>query len=80
MLTQYLLKQLLRARYKLLEDGTYFGEIPRLHGVWASASTLEACREELREVLESWLILKLRSKDEIPGLKVKSRLKSRQYA
>src|SRR3989338_7732404 len=80
MLTQYILKQLGSARYKLLEDGTYFGEIPRLQGVWASGSSLESCREELREVLESWLLLKLRSKDPIPGLKVQLRRLSHQYA
>lgn len=82
MLTQYILKQLARARYKLLEDGTYFGEIPRLQGVWASGASLEACREELREVLESWLLLKLRSKDTISGLPlpVKRQRSARQYA
>jgi len=43
-----------RARYKLLEDGTYFGEIAGCEGVWANAKKLENCRDELRDVLESW--------------------------
>lgn len=69
MLTEYLNKQLDKARYELLEDGTYYGEIPGLRGVWSNAKKLENCRKELREVLEGWLILKLRDRDPISGLK-----------
>lgn len=58
MLTEYLIKKLRDAKYKLLKDGSYFGEIPGLRGVWANARNLESCREELREVLEDWLFLK----------------------
>ena len=54
----YILQKLAQARYKILDDGTYFGEIPGLQGVWASEKTLEKCREALREVLEEWLILR----------------------
>jgi len=68
MLTEYILKQLAKARYKLLDDKSYFGEILGLRGVWASHKTLEGCREELREVLEEWLLLKLSDGDDIPGL------------
>ncbi len=57
MLGQFIGKQLKKARYKLLKDGTYFGEIPGLSGVWADAKNLEDCRNELREVLEDWLLL-----------------------
>jgi len=66
MLTDYISQKLARARYKILDDGTYFGKIPGLQGVWASEKTLEKCRETLREVLEEWLILKLRDGDSIP--------------
>ena len=66
MLTEYISQKLNKAKYKILEDGSYFGEIPRLKGVWASGRTLEKCREELQEVLEEWLILKLQDKDRIP--------------
>jgi hypothetical protein len=31
-----------------------------LAGVWANESTLDACREVLQEVLEEWLVLKIR--------------------
>lgn len=69
MLTKYIDTQLERAHYKILEDKMIFGEIPKLKGVWASAATVESCRRELREVLEDWLLLKLRSHESIPGLK-----------
>ena len=43
-----------------------FGKIPWLQGVWANADTLEACRDELREVLEEWIILGLKMNHHIP--------------
>ncbi len=54
MLTDYICQKLSRARYKVLKDRTYFGEIPGLQGVWASEKTWEKCRETLQEVLEEW--------------------------
>jgi predicted RNase H-like HicB family nuclease len=68
MLTAYINEAMSRATYKILEDGTYFGEVPGLQGVWANATALEACRRELQEVLEGWLILKIRDNDDIPAL------------
>jgi predicted RNase H-like HicB family nuclease len=57
MLTAYINEAMARASYKILEDGTYFGEIPGLTGVWANESTLEECRRVLQEVFEEWLLL-----------------------
>lgn len=71
MLTEFIFKQLKKAQYKLLKDGVYFGEIPGLRGVWADAKNLEDCREKLREVLEDWILLKVRSGDKIPGFELK---------
>ncbi len=59
MLTKYIEAAMHRATYELLEDGTFYGKIPKCQGVWANAETLEACREELKEVLEEWIILGL---------------------
>lgn len=69
MLIDYIEKKLKSAHYKILEDKTFFGEIPGLAGVWANAGSLEKCREELREVLEEWLLLKIQDGDPIPGFK-----------
>jgi predicted RNase H-like HicB family nuclease len=71
MLTEYIFQKLNKAQYKIIDDGSYFGEIPGLQGVWASEKTLEKCREALREVLEEWLVLKLKNRDRIPGFAVK---------
>jgi len=35
-------------------DGT--GRNSDCQGAWANAETLEACRDELQEVLEGWII------------------------
>ena len=67
MLSDYISKKLKQARFKLLPNGSYFGEIPELKGVWASASTREGCRKELEEVLEDWLFLKIRDRESVPG-------------
>lgn len=42
----------------------------KFEGVWADGKTVE-CRKELMEVLEKWIILKLRDKDPIPKVKGK---------
>jgi predicted RNase H-like HicB family nuclease len=48
------------ARYEILpDDGTYYGEIVGFDGVYANAATLEACRDELEEVLEEWILLRV---------------------
>jgi len=58
MLTSYLRAAMRRARYEIVEDdGSFYGEIPTIPGVWASAKTLEACREELESVLEGWVLV-----------------------
>ena len=71
MLTEFIAKKLIQTRYKILRDGTYFAEIPGLRGVWANAKNLEECRKELQEVLEDWILLKVRNRERIPGFTIK---------
>ena len=60
MLTAYLDAAMRQARYEILpDDGQYYGEIPECNGVYANAKTLEDCREQLREVLEEWVLLRV---------------------
>ena len=81
MLTDFINKKLSLARYKLLKDGSYFGEISGLRGVWASASNLEKCRHELQEVLEDWLIVKMTAGEKVPGFSIGTkRIRSLQHA
>jgi predicted RNase H-like HicB family nuclease len=68
MLTRYIHEAMKKARYKSLENGTCFGEIQGLAGVWANESTPDDCREVLQEVLEEWLVLKIRDHDPIPRI------------
>jgi len=61
MLTDYIHAAMHQATYELLpDDEGFYGEIPALEGVWANASTLEVCHEELQKVLEGWVVLGLR--------------------
>ena len=66
MLTDYVRAAMRCAVYELLPDGTFYGESPGLRGVYASADALEACREELQEVLEGWIVLGLRLGHSLP--------------
>ncbi len=67
MLTNYMHAALHRARYEILgEDGSFYGEIPDFSGVYANASTLEACREELAEVLEEWILFRVAKGLQLP--------------
>jgi predicted RNase H-like HicB family nuclease len=60
MLTTYLKTAMKKARYEILQDdNTFYGEIPGFDGVYANAKTLEACRDELEEVLEEWILFRI---------------------
>ncbi len=60
MLTDYIRAAMRKASYEILpDDGTFYGEIPGFDGVYANADTLERCREELEEILEEWILLKV---------------------
>jgi len=72
MLTEYIQAAMGKARYEILDDGTYYGEILPCRGVWATAKTLEACRQELQEVLEEWILLKIKDGDPLPTLRPSS--------
>ena len=67
MLTEYVDAAMRKAKYKLLNDREGFlGRIPGFRGVWANAPLLEACRQELREVLEAWILVRVRHGLDLP--------------
>jgi len=69
MITEYIEAALARATYEIIDDEEpYYGEIAGLQGVWATGKTLEACRQDLREVIEGWIIVRLRKGLSIPPL------------
>ena len=69
MLTDYVNAALKRANYERLEeDEGWFASIPDFPGLWASGKTIEATRDELKSVLEGWIILGLRHGEKLPFL------------
>lgn len=69
MLLEYIQAALRHAKYEILsDDGSYYGEIPECKGVYANASVLEDCREELREVLEEWVLFRVHRNLPLPKI------------
>ena len=69
MLSDYIRTAMRQAHYEWLpNDAVYYGEIPDCQGVYATAKTLETCREELQQVLEGWIILSIEKKMPIPSI------------
>jgi len=69
LITQYIEAALSRARYEIIEDEEpYYGEVPELEGVWATGKTLEECRRNLAEVIDGWLVVRLRKGLSIPSI------------
>jgi len=69
MLTEYIDEALKIARYEIIDDEEpYYGEITELKGVWATGKTLEECRNNLKEVIEGWLLISIKKGLPIPKL------------
>jgi len=69
MLIEYVEEALSRARYELIDDEEpYYGEVPELKGVWAVGKTLEECRENLKDVIEGWILISLKKDMPVPRL------------
>lgn len=67
MLTEYIRAAMKNAKYEILsDDNTFYGEIHGFDGVYANADTLEACRDELEEVLEEWIFFKISRNQPLP--------------
>jgi predicted RNase H-like HicB family nuclease len=69
MLIQYIQAALEKAKYEIIEDEEpYYGEVPELEGVWATGKTLEECRRNLEEVIDEWIVFRLRYSLPIPQI------------
>jgi predicted RNase H-like HicB family nuclease len=75
MLLEYIQAALRHAKYEILaDDGSYYGEILECNGAYANARTLEDCREQLREVLEEWVLFRVHRNLSLPvidGIKLR---------
>jgi len=69
MLLEYIQAALRHAKYEILaDDGSYYGEIPECNGAYANAIILEDCREQLREVLEEWVLFRVHRNLPLPAI------------
>ena len=69
MITEYIEAAMSKARYEIIEDEEpYYGEVPELVGVWATGKTLEECRKNLAEVIDGWIIVRLRKSLPLPSI------------
>lgn len=69
MLTGYIEAAMRHAVYEWLsEDGIWYGEIPELSGVWASAARKEDVPGALQAALEGWIVLGLALGHSIPAI------------
>ena len=77
MILDYIKAAMRHAHYEPLKDKKqFYGEIPSCRGVYATAKSLEDCRDKLEEVLEEWILFRVHRRLSIPaidhvGLKVK---------
>jgi len=69
MVVEYIEEALKRAKYEIIDDEEpYYGEIEELQGVWATGKTLEECRNNLKNVIEGWILLSIKKNIPIPKL------------
>jgi predicted RNase H-like HicB family nuclease len=65
-LTEYVAQAMAVATYDKLEDGTFSGRIPGCKGVLSFGATLRLCEDDLRSVLEDWILVGLKLHHPLP--------------
>ena len=69
MIPEYSERALAHARYELIYDEEpWYGEIPEIEGVYATGKTFEECRVSLKDVVDGWVIVRLRKGLLIPPI------------
>jgi predicted RNase H-like HicB family nuclease len=69
MLLEYIQAALRHAKYEILpDDGSYYGVIPECAGVYGNGDVLEDCRDQVREVLEEWVLFRVHRNLPIPAI------------
>ncbi|MDR4503816.1 MAG: hypothetical protein MRK01_03365 [Candidatus Scalindua sp.] len=59
-LSEYIEQAMAQAVYDKLEDDTFSARIPTCKGVIAFGTSLHKCQDELRSVLEDWILVGLK--------------------
>ena len=65
-LTDYIEQAMAQAVYEELEGGTFGATIPPCWGVIAFGPTFAECKEELRSVLEEWMLVGFKLGHDLP--------------
>ena len=65
-LSEYIEQTMEQAEYDKLEENSFSGRIPSCKGVIAFGPTLRICQEELRSVLEDWILVGLKLSHSLP--------------
>ena len=65
-ITDYIYYAMEDAFYDKLEDNSFAGRIPSCKGVIAFSKTIKECENELRSVLEDWILLGLKLGHHLP--------------
>ena len=69
LLQKYIRAAMQRAHYDIIEGSEpYYGEIAGVTGVWATAGTLEDCRDRLESAFEDWIVFSLVNGFDVPAL------------
>ncbi len=68
MITRYIDQALHRAHYERVDDSVFCATVSGLRGVIATGPTLEACRDQLAEVVEAWVLVRVSRKLPVPPL------------
>lgn len=68
MFAEYIFAALRRAKYDTLENGSFMATVEGLPGVIATGKTIEECREDLIEVIEEWITIRLQRGLSMPTL------------
>lgn len=67
MINEYIQSALKYAKYEILEDdNSVYAEIPMFQGEYSNAPTFETCKNELIEILEEWVLIRLRMNLDVP--------------
>jgi len=68
MFTEYIQAALKQAKYEILDNASYMATVEHLPGVIATGKTIEECREDLIEVIEEWVTIRLKRGLDIPSI------------
>jgi len=69
-LTGYICKALSHAEYDKLDDGSFYGRIPRCKGVIVFGKTRHECENKLQSALEDWISVGLKLGHQLPVIDV----------